>query len=57
MNEWDQHYFCNSCVSEYSGVKLLMMSMIQCLFCFENCTTEVEKAEGMQILKQSTQDL
>ena len=36
-----------------------MMSMVQCVFCFENCTTEgrEEKREGVQISKNSTQNL
>ena len=37
--------------------KVFMMSKVQCLFCFEISTPEEEKRAGVQISKQSTQNL
>ena len=42
-----------------TGVKSILMPKILCALCFENCTTEDrgEKREGVQFLKQNTQNL
>ena len=41
----------------FTRLKLFMVSTVECLIFFENCTTDGKKREEVQILKQSTQCL